>query len=95
VATTSLTHAEILEHGFAIFKTVLREDPEAIHAMHDAFETYTVSGTVGTLAERREAVRLVFNFHWKQVLGHPHQGHSMKHYYASPTDVPDLEEPPA
>jgi hypothetical protein len=95
MAETSLTHQETLEHGAAIFKHVLRDLPEIIHTMHPALEDYVVTGTLGTLAERREAVRLVFNFHWKQVLGNVYQGHTMKHYYQANQDVPDLEEPPA
>ena len=95
MAQTSLSRPEILEHGMAIFKTVLREIPGIIHDMHPALEAYVVGGDVGSLAERREAVRLVFNYDWKVVQGKPYNGHAMKHAYQAPQDVPDLEEPPA
>ena len=71
----------------------LRADPDAIYAMLPALEDYVPNGTLGTVPERREAARLLLNFHWKQVLGQPHDGHQMKHHYQAPQDVPDLEEP--
>jgi hypothetical protein len=95
MAETTLTHQETLEHASAIFKHVLRDLPEIIHTMHAALEDYVVTGTLGTVAQRREAVRLVFNFHWKKALGNVHHGHNMKHYYQANQDVPDLEEPVA
>lgn len=95
MAETSLSQAQIHEHGMAIFKTVLRADPDSIYAMIPALEDYVPNGTVGTIAQRREAVRLLLNFHWKQVRGHPYNGHDMKHHYQAPQDVPDLEEPAA
>jgi hypothetical protein len=92
---TYLTHQQLLEHGQAIFKMVLQTLPDLIHEMHPALEAYVVQGTLETPANRREAVRLVFNFHWKKVLGNVHNGHDMKHYYEANQDVPDLEEPVA
>ena len=95
MAETTLTSQQVLEHSQAIFKTVLRTEPDSIHPMIPALEAYVTDGTLGTVAQRREAVRLLLNFHWKQVLGHPHSGHHMKHFYEAPQDVPDLEEPSA
>ena len=95
MADTTLSYQQTREHGTAIFQAVLRADPDAIYAMIPALRDYIPNGTLGTLVERREAVQLVLNFHWKQVLGHAHDGHTMKHYYETPQDVLDLEEPPA
>jgi hypothetical protein len=93
VATTTLTPAQIQAHGMAMFKAVLLVDPDSIVAMLPILEDYPVRGTIGTIAERREAVRLLLNYHWKQCLGNPYEGHTMKHYYQALQDVPDLEEP--
>jgi hypothetical protein len=93
VATTTLTSAQIQEHGLAMFKAVLLVDPDSIVVMLPILEDYPTRGTIGTIGERRDAVRLLLNYHWKQCLHHPYEGHTMKHYYQALQDVPDLEEP--
>lgn len=95
MAETTLSKQQVLEHSQAIFKAVLHAVPDSIYPMVPALEDYVPTGTLGTAAQRREAVRLLLNFHWKQVLGHPYGGHDMKHHYMAPQDIPDLEEPSA
>lgn len=93
MAETTLTPAQVQEHSMAMFKAILLVTPELITPMIPTLQDYPVRGTVGTMAERRDAVRLLLNYHWKQCLKQPYEGHTMKHYYEALQDVPDLEEP--
>ena len=82
-----------LEHQYRALGSAFKDHPEFIPAVFQAMQDYVPNANYGTVAERREAMRTLANVIWTKILGHPYDGHKMKHYFDALTDVPEIEEP--
>lgn len=75
--------------------------PEAMLLLLPGMIEYVKEGgTAGIRADRRDAVRMLLNVYWQQVLGRPYDGHAMRHAmiearvaYADTEDIPNVAEP--
>lgn len=91
----ALPRAVYLEHIYRLVGRYFTTYPDLIQAIGPVFEDYTTTGSYGTLAERREACRTMAQTLWTGPLGQPYDGHIMKHFFQTVTDVPPSPEPPA
>ena len=89
----ALTRADYLEHYRLVLGRFFVANPDLVQRFGEVFTTYVTNGTRGTVADRREACRMLANVLWTGPLGQPYNAHAMKHYFLDQADVPQLPEP--
>jgi hypothetical protein len=75
----ALTRADYLEHFRNALARALSNNTDIIPLMVPGFADYIINGSRGIQADRREAVRIMLNLIWQNILGRPFNGHQMKH----------------
>lgn len=95
----ALTRAVYLEHfRRMVARGVQLAGQPAVGPLVNGAMDYVTTGTFGTQADRTEAAYILVNLLWQQLLGHPYNGHQIKHGLAMygvnvATDPPNISEP--
>jgi len=98
VAITS--RLQWLEHAVRMMKFIFLRHPEIVKPFLEGAVAYVTEHSYDTLANRRDAARIVVNIVWKELLGQPFHPDGIRHFlveagvnYASSSGIPDVEEP--
>jgi hypothetical protein len=94
----ALTRADYLEHFRSAVGRALLQSKDGVPLLIAGLVDYIQTGNRGTIADRREAARVVLNVLWQGVLNRPYDGHQMRHWLLDAgvdlsADIPNIAEP--
>ena len=97
----AINRSEYFEHLYAMLKLSFRNDPESAKKLFPHMLAYVTSGNIGTIADRREALRIFINAIWTNVLNRNFDPHRIRHYLSEEVgidydlleNIPRINEP--